>query len=117
MTYVYTSAIFPSVGPIITHLLRYVTVSEKRRAMFCCTAVGNPRPGMTLRRKDGKSVRGEVTRSTYDTYITKRLVIPQVQTSDAGQYVCTAWNKLGNVHNITTLVVRGTVQLLVLINM
>ena len=96
--------------PVITSRLQTVTKNRNHNAQLTCTASGTPIPRVTWSRKNRRqSPRGRVKSSTGRTTVTSTLTISQVQTSDSGQYVCTASNGAGSVHKEVTLIVQGTV--------
>jgi hypothetical protein len=64
-----------------------------------CVASGRPEPSYTIFHNGTKV-------STSKTYI-----IPEVQWSDAGTYICNATNKLGNGLESLTLIVVGKIVL------
>ena len=98
--------------PVITSQLQTVTKNRNQDAQLRCTARGTPIPRVTWSRKNRRqSRRVRVKSSTDGTSITSTLTISRVQTSDAGQYICTASNGAGRAQKEIKLTVQGTGQL------
>ena len=89
---------------------RTITTTQNQQVEIPCTARGIPRPTITWKKKrDRQRLRGRVTgRNTRDG-VTSTITISQVQTADAGVYICTATNKVTArpIKKEITLVVQG----------
>ena len=97
--------------PVITSQLQTVTKNRNQDAQLWCTATGTPRPRVTWSRKNRRHSRRVRVTSSTDGTITSTLTISRVQTSDAGQYICTASNGAGRAQKEIKLTVQGTGQL------
>ena len=96
--------LFVKARPIITgSQADSMTAALGSSASMSCDAIGFPEPDITWYRKDGEMP------SDYTVEKDGRLTIPKVRPDDAGMYVCSANNDLGQTEHPMELVVGDLV--------
>lgn len=70
-------------------------VVERNTATLYCNATGNPAPNITWT-KDGIAA---------VLYQGERFTIENISRQEAGNYLCTAWNRIGSKKDIATAVI------------
>ena len=88
-----------------------LTITEHLPATFFCNTNGNPPPTVTWKFGEKVLLNG----SKYAVGDGK-LVVRELQYSDAGKYTCIARNILGVAQKVATLIVRGGYFILILVD-
>ena len=79
---------------VLDHLPSSTIAIENSNAALYCNATGNPKPNITWTRDGNATV----------LYHGESFTVRNIRREDAGIYVCTAWNGIGNKTNGSTSV-------------
>lgn len=105
LDYVNCLSFLLSVTPTITDMPDTVAVPEGSDARLPCFSVGNPSTHLTNWTRHGESL---ASHPRFAVLEKGSLLIQNVRRTDAGEYVCTPYNKVGGgVSKTTTLVLKG----------
>ena len=88
-------------APVVAVSPANLTVNEGGTASFQCSVIGNPEPAIVW------SKRGNLSEVSKSAISRGRLLLKNVNESDAGEYQCSATNILGHAQTVVQLVVNG----------
>lgn len=99
------SPVVTSVPPTIIDMPKSVAVPEGADARLPCVSTGNPTTDFTNWTRQGESVRSNPRFAVLEK---GALLIQDVRRTDAGEYSCTPYNKVGyGMSKTTRLVLKG----------